>query len=621
MDKKNFDTIVIGGGHAGVEASHILAKLKEKVLLISLDENDLASLPCNPSMGGPAKGIIIREVDALGGLIGRACDANSLQTRMLNSSKGPAVWALRMQINKNTYSAYIKKELQQFDNLTIIEGVVSNLLIENNNCIGCQIGEKSLYAKSVILATGTYLDSKVLIGKHSQHTGPDGKQTHSGISKCLKENGFNVIRLKTGTPPRLFSHSINYSLTTVQPDAVTDEQFSSDTNNKIKDNQCDCYITRTTLETKKIIKDNISQSPLYSGIIEGIGPRYCPSIEDKIIRFDTKDYHQIFLEPETNDYLLTYPQGLSSSMPRSVQRQVVRSVIGLEKAVIKKYGYAIEYDAINPLNIYPNLESKIVSNLFTCGQINGTSGYEEAAGQGIMAGINAFLKNHRKPPFILKRHEAYIGVLIDDLTTKGTNEPYRMLTSRAEYRLLLRHDNAYFRLRKYALEYNLLSNNQKQAYSKNINEVNELSNLFRTQKIKGEIINNYLQDLEKVDSSFGYTGWDIIKRNQIDNKILYKIFDLDKFDKDNVNHVIINLKYHDYIQKDYEQIEKNKQLENYYLGKDFNYFKVTNLSSEAREKLNKIKPESIAQASRIIGVNPSDISVLTIYLRSITKQK
>ena len=616
---KEYDVIVVGAGHAGCEAAHILATLKQNVLLITLDINNMANLPCNPSMGGPAKGVIIKEVDALGGIIGYLSDQCSLQTRLLNKSKGPAVWALRMQIDKSLYTRKMKELLLSLPTLDIFEGQVSDLLVTNNIITGVVINDNiSVNSKVVIITTGTYLNSRVLIGSTIQVSGPNGEATSFGISNKLKKIGFDIIRLKTGTPPRLDTKTINFEKVVVQSD-LDNTLFFSPKSSKVNDlKKIDCYLTKTTLNTKEIILDNIKNSPLYQGVIKGLGPRYCPSIEDKIMRFQDKDTHQIFLEPEDNTFNLTYPQGLSSSMPRMVQKKIVNSCIGLENTLIKKYGYAIEYDAINPISLKGSLETKLVSNLFCAGQINGTSGYEEAAGQGIIAGINAYLKITNQEPFILKRYDGYIGVLIDDLITKGATEPYRMLTSSAEHRLILRMDNANLRLTPYAIKYNTISSSFAKEFLKYKTDTEELSRYFKTTFIKPREFNNKLKELNLSLIINAISIAEFIKRPEITLDIVLKLFD-PNYSIDVISEVIIQLKYAGYIEKEFLLINKIKELEHIHLGVEFRYDLVKNLSYEAKEKLTKIKPDTLGQASRILGVSPSDISILMIYLKSIRK--
>lgn len=616
---KNYDAIVVGAGHAGCEAAHILATLKNKVLLVTLDINNMANLPCNPSMGGAAKGVIVKEVDALGGIMGYLSDQCSLQTRLLNKSKGPAVWALRMQIDKTKYVKLMKEELLKLKALDIFEGVVTDLLITNNEASGVIINNTiEAKSKAIVITTGTYLDSRVLIGSNIQHSGPNGEPTSQGISQKLKALGFDVIRLKTGTPPRLETKTIDFNKVNVQTDLENSLFFSERTKKENNLKKIDCYLTKTTTNTRQIILDNIINSPLYQGVIKGRGPRYCPSIEDKIMRFKEKEIHQIFLEPEDNTFDLTYPQGLSSSMPRMVQKKVVNSCIGLEDTKIKKYGYAIEYDAINPINLKATLETKKIANLFCAGQINGTSGYEEAAGQGIIAGLNSHLKLHGEEGLILKRYDAYIGVLIDDLVTKGATEPYRMLTSSAEHRLVLRMDNANLRLRPFAIKYNTISKEEKNSFINYQKNLSELINYFNNTTLRPSEFNPKLDEINLVHINNTISIAEFIRRPEINQEIVINLFN-PKYDLAVINEAIIQIKYQGYIDKEYLLIDKIKALENIPLGVNFKYELVKNLSLEAKEKLSLIKPDNLGQASRILGVNPSDISILMIYLRSIKK--
>jgi tRNA uridine 5-carboxymethylaminomethyl modification enzyme len=612
-----YKIIVVGGGHAGCEAAHIAAKMGMKTLLITMNIKNIADMPCNPSIGGTAKGVIVREVDALGGLMGRVADISHFQIKMLNSSKGPAVRCLRAQADKVTYPKNMLKELNNTENLEIKEGKVEDLIIENKVVKGVILdnGEK-IESEAVILTTGTYTKANILVGSKSTPSGPHGEDRSNYLSDNLKKNGIDIIRLKTGTPQRIEASSIDFSV--LQEEKGDDEAhtFSFDLKPSYDPTkQRSCYLVYTNENTHNIIRENLSKSAMYGGYATGVGPRYCPSIEDKIVRFSDKERHQLFLEPESDYYNDWYLQGFSTSMPEDVQEKMVHSLHGLENAIINKYAYAIEYDAINPLQIKPTEENKIIENLFTAGQINGTSGYEEAAGQGIIAGINAALKLQGKEPFILKRNEAYIGVLLDDLVTKGTIEPYRMLTSRAEFRLILRHDNADLRLREYAHELGTISEEQYARFTKKKEDIVELKEYLTNTKV--EINDETRKIFEENNIEIPTTNMkalDLLKRPEINSKFLSKLIDI-PYSKEVIEQVEISTKYAGYIEKSYQQAEKLKKLEEKIIPEDIDYKKIINLASEARQKLEKVRPRTIAQASRISGVNPSDISVLAVYLK------
>lgn len=612
-----YDIIVVGGGHAGIEASHIAAFKGHKTLLITMNIKNIGDMPCNPSIGGTAKGIIVREVDALGGIMGRVADISHFQIKMLNNSKGPAVRSLRAQADKTTYPKNMLKALENTPNLSILEGTVEDLILEKNKVKGVvlQDGQKIL-ADAVILTTGTYLKANILIGSENTPSGPHGEKRSNYLSDNLKKYGFTIQRLKTGTPQRIKASSIDFSKMQPEYGDNTYWTFSFDNPPTYKINeQQKCYLIYTNENTHKIILDNLDKSAMYGGYVTGIGPRYCPSIEDKLVRFKDKERHQLFLEPESLYYDEWYLQGFSTSMPRDIQEKMVHSLSGLENAVISKYAYAIEYDAIDPLQIYPSLETKVIENLYTAGQINGTSGYEEAAGQGLMAGINASLKLEGKDPLILKRNDAYIGVLIDDLVTKGAQEPYRMLTSRAEFRLILRHDNADLRLREYAHQVGSITEKQYQNYQnrqKNIQlgeEYLKETKLKITPEIK-EIFENNQKEVPNITESL----YNLLKRPEITMDFLEKIIPI-PIDDQTKEELEIQIKYEGYIKKTYKEVEKMKKLEEKMIPKDMNYQNVKNLASEARQKLEKIRPISLGQAARISGVNPSDIAILSVYLK------
>ena len=612
-----YDVIVVGGGHAGIEASHIAAKMGKNTLLITGNIKNIGDMPCNPSIGGTAKGIIVREVDALGGLMGRIADISHIQIKMLNNSKGPAVRSLRAQADKVTYPKNMQEYLMKMPNLTIKESLVEDLIIENNIVKGIITeNNEKIEGKTVVLTTGTYLCGNILVGSKNTPGGPHGERRSNYLSTKLKEYGLKIIRLKTGTPQRIKKDSIDFSVMSEEHGDSTYWTFSNDfgPNYKIED-QKSCYLLYTNEVTHQIIRENLSKSAMYGGYATGVGPRYCPSIEDKIVRFADKERHQLFLEPESLYYDDWYLQGFSTSMPEDVQEKMVHSLHGLENAVITKYAYAIEYDAIDPLQIKPTLENKVLENLFTAGQINGTSGYEEAAGQGIIAGINAVLKVDNKEPLILKRSDAYIGVLIDDLVTKGTIEPYRMLTSRAEFRLILRHDNADLRLRHYAHDIGTINEEQYKRLIDKEEKIKELTKYLQENTL--HITEDVIKVFESNNINVPLTGlnyYDLLKRPEITMKFIENFIEINYLNEVK-EQVEINAKYDGYIKKAYKEVEKLSRLEEKQIPEDIDYKKVTNLASEARQKLEKIRPKTIAQASRISGVNPVDISVLTIYLK------
>ena len=597
-----YDVIVVGAGHAGCEAALACARMKKNTLLITINIDNIADMPCNPSIGGSAKGIVVREIDALGGEMGRNADKTLLQIKMLNRSKGPAVRSLRSQADKVTYKKEMLKTLNNTNNLTIKEAIVSDLLVENNKIVGITTEDgETIYCKACILTTGTYLKADILVGDKRTKEGPHGEKRANFLSDNLEKLGFKLLRLKTGTPPRIERSSIDFSVLKREDGDDCKLTFSFDDIAYYDyKNQVPCYLTYTNLKTHKIIMDNLNKSAMYGGFYEklGTGPRYCPSIEDKVVRFKDKERHQLFLEPESMYYDDIYLQGFSTSMPHDVQEDMVHSLKGLEHAKILRYAYAIEYDAIDPLQLKPSLETKVVENLFTAGQINGTSGYEEAAGQGIVAGINASLKLDNKEPLILSRSDAYIGVLIDDLVTKGTIEPYRLLTSRAEFRLLLRSDNADLRLSEKAYKVGLLS---EERHNKLLNKIEEIKEIE-------EDIKNITFPKEKCNLS------EYLKRPEV------KISDYadklsKKYTKEALEQVEINHKYEGYIIKAKKEAEKMIRLGKKKIPEDIDYEKVDNLATEARQKLEKIRPRTIDQATRISGVNPSDISILMVYLK------
>ena len=611
-----YDVIVVGGGHAGCEAANASAKMGLKTALVTANIKNIADMPCNPSIGGTAKGIVVREIDALGGLMGKIADKTHIQIKMLNNAKGPAVRSLRAQGDKITYPREMLKALNSLENLTIIEGMVENLIVENNTIKGIILADNTeILCDALILTTGTYLRSKILVGSTSKEEGPHGEKRSNNLSNVLKSYGFEIQRLKTGTPQRLDRSTIDFSKLKEECGDDCYWTFSFDNGPLYdKDKQIKCHIVYTTPETHEIIRKNLKKSAMYGGYAEGIGPRYCPSIEDKVVRFADKERHQLFLEPESLYYDDIYLQGFSTSMPEDVQELMVHSLPGLEHAKILKYAYAIEYDAINPLQLKPSLETKVINNLFTAGQINGTSGYEEAAGQGIIAGINAGLKLQGKEPLILKRNESYIGVLIDDLVTKGTKEPYRLLTSRAEYRLLLRHDNADIRLRDYGYQVGLISEEQHNRLLKKLSNIQTLLNYLKETRITPSTIPASLKEIVNLNS--GVSLYELLKRPQITLDLLIKNNLVSNDYSDEVKEqVTFAVKYEGYIAKEEQDVEKLLKLEEKEIPEDIDYDKVKNLASEARIKLKQVHPRTIAQASRISGVNPVDISVLSIYLK------
>ena len=618
-----YDIIVVGGGHAGCEASLAGARLHNKTLLITGNIKNIADMPCNPSIGGPAKGILVREIDALGGEMGINTDKSHIQLKMLNTKKGPAVWALRAQTDKIIYPKEMLKTLNNQENLEIKEAMVDDLIVLDNKVMGVKLenGEEIL-SKIVILTTGTYLKADILVGSKRTPGGPHGEKEAKNLSDNLRKLGLTIQRLKTGTPQRILKSSIDFSTLEREDGDQVLRTFSYDTLPLYKiEDQEPCYLTYTNEKTHTIIRENLEKSSMYGGYVKGVGPRYCPSIEDKVVRFADKERHQLFLEPESKYYDDIYLQGFSTSMPYDVQEEMVHSLKGLEHAKIIKYAYAIEYDAIDPLEMKASLENKKIENLFTAGQINGTSGYEEAAAQGLMAGINASLKLKGKEPLILKRNEAYIGVLIDDLVTKGTKEPYRMLTSRAEYRLLLRHDNADIRLREYGYQIGLIDEEKYQKFQTKLNNIDKLINTLKEIKITP----NEKVLIEKLNTSPIFDGislYDLLKRPSIKIKDLIALKKVDlKYDDEVLMQAEIQIKYEGYIKKALKEVERLKQLESIKIPEDIDYLKISNLASEARQKLLKILPTTLGQASRISGVNPSDIAVLSVYLKRFKNEK
>lgn len=614
-----FDVLVIGAGHAGIEACMASVRMKKKTALITLNIDMAGSMPCNPSVGGPAKGIVVREIDALGGIMPIVADKTALQFKMLNTTKGPGVWSLRVQSDKEAYKKMMKEILLNTEGLTVIEVACHSVIIEDGKATGIRLEDgRIIEAKTVILTTGTYMTSTILRGHTATSSGPEDQPTVNTLSESLRKAGIKTFRLKTGTPCRVLKDSIDFSKAEVQPG--TNEFLSFSTTTKEEDvlpfdQQEVCHLIYTTPTTHQIINDHLHDSAMYSGLVKGVGPRYCPSIEDKLVRFADKERHQLFLEPESRSLDTIYIQGFSTSMPVDVQEEMVHSLPGLENCIIKKYAYAIEYDAIDPLQMKPSLENKIVENLFTAGQVNGTSGYEEAAGQGIMAGINACLKIDGKDPFILRRDEAYIGVMIDDLVTKGTKEPYRLLTSRAEYRLLLRHDNADQRLLEKAYHLGLVSRERYDAFILKMEQIERAKEELAQVHIKpGSSVDEYLQYLGFDPLAHGCSELDLLKRPKVTIHGLSSITNVD-YPPVIAQQVEIQVKYQGYIEKAKRDAKHLEQMEKVALSEDLDYLHMDNLSLEARQKLDQIRPATLGQASRISGINPSDIALLAMKMK------
>ncbi|AUS10301.1 tRNA uridine-5-carboxymethylaminomethyl(34) synthesis enzyme MnmG [Laceyella sacchari] len=615
-DAGHYDVVVVGAGHAGCESALAAARMGCSTLLLTISLDTIAYMPCNPSIGGPAKGHVVREIDALGGEMGKVIDKTHIQMRMLNTGKGPAVYALRAQADKVLYQREMKKTLETTPNLTVHQGLVERLIVDKGVCHGVvtRTGAK-YFAKAVVLTTGTYLRGKVIIGDLSYESGPNNQQPAVELAHHLLELGFDMVRFKTGTPPRVNKNTIDTSKMEEQPGDKEPRAFSYETTEFITD-QLPCWLTHTNERTHQFIRDNLHRAPMYSGVIEGTGPRYCPSIEDKIVRFADKGRHQIFIEPEGRETMEMYVQGLSTSLPEDVQLSILRTIEGMEKVEMMRTGYAIEYDSIVPTQLWPSLETKRVENLFTAGQLNGTSGYEEAAAQGIMAGINAARKVQGKEPVILDRSQAYIGVLIDDLVTKGTNEPYRLLTSRAEYRLLLRHDNADLRLTDIGYEIGLISeeryarfNSKRQAIAR------EIERLRETKVRPTPEVQSILVSMGTTEINNAVELATLIKRPELGYKEIAQMSPPpEPLPADVEEQVEIQLKYEGYIKKALQQVEKMKRMDEKRIPAWVDYSKIAGISSEAREKLEKVRPLSLGQASRISGVNPADISILMVHI-------
>lgn len=616
-----FDAIVVGAGHAGVEAAMALAHGGKKTALVTISFSHIANMPCNPSIGGPAKGIVVREVDALGGVMPRVADLTALQFKMLNTTKGPGVWSMRVQSDKNAYSLMMQDLCMHTENLTLYEDIVEEVLAEDKKITGVRLQKNGILESNiVVLTTGTYMDSCRMVSATVTLGGPDNEPTTKNLSESLRKLGIKLFRLKTGTPARVLTSSIDFSKTSLEEGSKRFIRFSEDTKeDEVRSvaEQMPCYLTYTTKKTKEIVLANLNKSSMYSGVVKGVGPRYCPSFEDKIVRFSDKERHQLFLEPLDATNELTYVQGFSTSMPYDVQEEMVHSVIGLENCEIVKYAYAIEYDAIDPLQVKASLEMKDIDGLFIGGQILGTSGYEEAAGLGMIAGINALRKLNNKEPLVLKRDEAYIGVMIDDLVTKGTNEPYRLLTSRAEYRLLMRHDNAENRLIKYGHENGLISEDRYQRYLSKQDQMSSLVTYLKNSKVDYSTgIGEYLNSLGfEEDDMKSFNAYELVKRPGVECKEVLKFLNNDSYDDEIVFNTQIEIRYQGYIQKARKEADKMLKMDGMKLPQDIDYSKVDNLRLEARQKLNQVKPFTLGQASRISGINPADLNVLAVYIK------
>ena len=618
----DYDVAVIGAGHAGCEAALAAARLGKKTLIFSISLEAIANMPCNPHIGGSSKGHLVREIDALGGEMGKNIDKTMIQVKMLNTSKGPAVHSLRAQADRKKYQAEMKHTLEKQENLEVKQAEIVDIELEDGHVSAIKTDLGAIYkVKTVIVATGTYLKGKIFIGEYSKESGPDGVAAANKLSDCLKKLGINLVRFKTGTPARINRRSIDFSKMEVQKGDKDVEAFSFEDEPKNFE-QVDCYLTYTNEKTHEIIRKNLDRSPLFSGQIEGTGPRYCPSIEDKVVRFSDKPRHQAFVEPVGLDTEEMYIQGMSSSLPEDVQIALYHTIPGLEHAEFTRPAYAIEYDCIEPSNLKLSLEYKGIDGLFMAGQINGTSGYEEAACQGLIAGINASRKIDNKEPVILDRSQAYIGVLIDDIVTKGTNEPYRMMTSRAEYRLLLRQDNADLRLTPIGHEIGLISDERyKKFEDKRENIKKEIERLKKLVVKPEEKVNNLLKEAGTSILTNGTKMSELLKRTELTYDMLEEIDpDRPKLTRQEKEEVEIQIKYEGYIKLQEAQVEKFKKLETKLLPEDLDYETLKGISLEARQKLNKFKPRSIGQASRISGVSPADVSVLLVYMQQRNKK-
>lgn len=619
---REYDVIVVGAGHAGSEAALAAARMGNKTLLMTINLDMVAFMPCNPSIGGPAKGIVVREIDALGGEMGRNIDKTYVQMRMLNTGKGPAVRALRAQADKHAYHAEMKKTIEAEPNLTLRQGIVDDLIVEDGVCKGVITNTGARYqAKSVVLTLGTAARGKIIIGELQYSSGPNNSQAALELTKNLTEKyHFDLERFKTGTPPRVDGGTINYDETEEQPGDEVPNHFSFQTPDskyiELK-NQLSCWLTYTNEKTHEIIRENLDRAPMFSGMIKGVGPRYCPSIEDKIVRFADKSRHQLFLEPEGRKTDEWYVQGLSTSMPEEVQQQILRSIKGLEEAEMMRPGYAIEYDVVAPYQLKNTLETKLVKNLYTAGQTNGTSGYEEAAGQGLIAGINAGRRALGKEPLTLKRSDAYIGVMIDDLVTKGTKEPYRLLTSRAEYRLILRHDNADLRLTEVGHNLGLVSDEEYNAFLEKKQDIKDELQRLSEIRIKPSQVQEFLESKGSNGLKDGVLASEFLRRPEVNYSDLLKFIDAPEKDLDRrvIEQVEIETKYAGYIKKAQDRVDRLKRMEEKAIPDRIDYEAINGLATEGRQKLEKIRPTTIAQASRISGVTPADIAILSVYIQ------
>ncbi|EMT52689.1 MULTISPECIES: tRNA uridine-5-carboxymethylaminomethyl(34) synthesis enzyme MnmG [Brevibacillus] len=621
-EAESYDVIVIGAGHAGSEAALATARMGCSTLLLTINLDSVAYMPCNPSVGGPAKGHVVREIDALGGEMGKNTDKTHIQMRLLNTGKGPAVHALRAQADKIAYQHEMKKTIENTPNLILRQAMVEELIINNGVCEGVITQTGARYkAKAVVLTTGTYLRGKIILGDLQYESGPNNMRPSVRLAYHLKELGFDMVRFKTGTPPRVHKSSVDFSKMEIQPGDDVPRAFSYETTEFIMD-QLPCWLTYTNEETHHLINDNLHRAPMYSGTIEGTGPRYCPSIEDKIVRFNDKPRHQIFLEPEGRNTEEMYVQGLSTSLPEEVQVQMLRSLSGMENVRMMRPGYAIEYDAIIPTQLWPTLETKKIEGLFTAGQINGTSGYEEAAAQGLMAGINAARKIQGKTPVILGREQAYIGVLIDDLVTKGTSEPYRLLTSRAEYRLLLRHDNADLRLTDIGHEIGLISEERYQKFCAKRELIEKEKERITNTRVRPDMaeVQEVLRQAGSPELTEVIELAQLLRRPEITYQHIAQMAPSpEPLPEDVTEQVEIQIKYDGYIRKSLQQVERMKKMEERRIPESLDYHQISGMSKESRENLSKIRPLNIGQASRISGVNPADISVLMVYLEQYNR--